>query len=146
MLRRWLQKVTNDAAKQVETARPDMEKKFLDFVSDVRALAEDKSVKIRKALSTKLCELADNALKNKLPSRRSLIRLHLMIKSHQSRAILSKLVLLPFEAQTQHPVIDALMGDAACYCDAKKNKAASSIRNYGANPRLYSQVNQRGTS
>lgn len=127
MLRRWLQKVTNEAAKQVEAGRPDLEKKLNEFIGEVRALAIDKNLTTHAELSTKLCELADNALKNKLPSRRSLIRLHLMIKSHQSRAILAKLVLLPFEAQTQHPVIDALNELRDLYAKKSHNELPDSV-------------------
>jgi hypothetical protein len=107
MLRRWLQKVTNEAAHQVDAGRPDLAKQMRELAEAVRALATDESL-THEDLRAKLCELADDTLQRKAPSRRSLIRLQLLCKSRQSRALLSKLVALPFEAQTQHPVIDAL--------------------------------------
>lgn len=126
MLRRWLQKVVNDAAKQIEAGRPDMDKKMREFAEAVRALADNKALS-HEELSAKLCELADSVIKKSLPSRSSLIRLQLMYKSSQSRAILAKLVLLPFEAQTQHPVIDAIKELRGIYAQKSKPELPATV-------------------
>jgi len=55
-----------------------------------------------------LCALADAALKQDTQSRTSLMRAQLVAKRRMARAMLAKLLSLPFEAQTAHPVIESL--------------------------------------
>src|SRR5260370_7470188 len=73
----------------------------------VKAVALDEPL-LRDELNDKLCARADRALDVRPPSRRSLVGAHLMAKRRQARAMFAKMVLLPFEAQTAHPVTDAL--------------------------------------
>lgn len=107
MLRHWIQKAVNDAAREIDAARPDLKARIRDFAIAVKAVALDRNLS-RDELSDKLCALADRALDVRPPSRRSLVRAHLMAKRGQARAMLAKMVRLPFEAQTAHPVTDAL--------------------------------------
>ena len=107
MLRHWIQKAVNDATRDVDAARPDLKTRIHDFAAAVKAVALDATLS-RDELSNKVCALADQALDVRPPSRRSLVRAHLMAKRGQARAILAKIVRLPFEAQTAHPVTDAL--------------------------------------
>ncbi|HEY0847457.1 MAG TPA: Tn3 family transposase [Noviherbaspirillum sp.] len=107
MFRRWAIDVTNEAGRQVDAGRPDLKKQLCGFAEAVKALALDKTQPADNTL-VKIADLADQTLKQHAPSRRSLIRLQLMTKSAQARAMLHKLVKLPFESETQHPVIDAI--------------------------------------
>jgi hypothetical protein len=107
MLRHWIQKAVNDATRDIDAARPDLKARIHDFAAAVKAVALDATLS-RDELSNKVCALADQALDVRPPSRRSLVRAHLMAKRGQARAMLAKIVRLPFEAQTAHPVTDAL--------------------------------------
>ncbi len=78
-----------------------------EFATAVKTLAAD-DVLSREALCQQLLALADAALNRHAPSRASLIRMQLLSRHRQARALLGKLVLLPFSAQSAHPVIDAL--------------------------------------
>ncbi|ABO60166.1 transposase Tn3 family protein (plasmid) [Burkholderia vietnamiensis G4] len=117
MLRHWIQKTVNDAARAIDAVRPDLKARIRDFATAVKTAAVDPTLS-REQLSDKLCELADRALDQHPPSRRSLVRAHLMAKRGQARAMLARLVRLPFEAQTAHPVIDAL--EVLCGLYARK--------------------------
>jgi hypothetical protein len=107
MLRHWIQKAVNDASRAIDAARPDLKARIRDFAAAVKAVALDGTLS-RDELSNKVCALADQALDVRPPSRRSLVRAHLMTKCGQARAMLTKIVRLPFEAQTAHSVTDAL--------------------------------------
>jgi TnpA family transposase len=107
MLRHWIRKMVNDATSEVESVRPDPGARLREFASTVKTVALDETL-AREELSKRLCELADQALDQRTPSRRSLVRARLLAKRGQARAMLARLVRLPFEAQTEHPVITAL--------------------------------------
>lgn len=107
MFRRWLKEITNDAGRQVDAVRPDMQKMLYDFVASIEACASDQSLDLPE-LREKLAELIADIRNRKPPSRASLIRLQLLTKGAQARAMLSKLVELPFQSEAQHPVIDAI--------------------------------------
>ncbi|KWR75121.1 hypothetical protein [Cupriavidus sp. IDO] len=62
----------------------------------------------REALCQQLSALADAALNRRAPSRASLIRAHLLSRHRQARALLGRLVLLPFSALSAHLVTEAL--------------------------------------
>ncbi len=78
-----------------------------EFATAVKTLAADE-VLTREVLCQQLSALADAALNRRAPSRASLIRMQLLSQHRQARALLGKLVLLPFPAQSAHPVIEAL--------------------------------------
>jgi hypothetical protein len=107
MLRHWIQKAINDAVREIDAARPDLKARIRDLATAVKTAALDTTLS-RDELSDRLCTLANQALDPHPPSRRSLVRAHLMAKRGQARSMLARLVRLPFEAQTAHPVIDAL--------------------------------------
>ena len=91
MFRRWLNDVKNDAARQVDAARPDMQKMLDEFVASVEACAGDEALDLP-GLRTKLVELIADIRERKPPSRSSLIRLQLLTKGAQARAMLARLV------------------------------------------------------
>ena len=107
MLRHWVQKTVDEATREVESIRPDLKTRIHDFAAAVKTVALDTTLS-REELTQRLCELADQALDQRTPSRRSLVRARLLAKRGQARAMLARLIRLPFEAQTAHPVIDAL--------------------------------------
>lgn len=98
MFRRWLREITNDAKRQVDAVRPDMQKMLYDFVASIEACAADESLDLP-SLREKLAELIADIRNRKPPSRASLIRLQLLTKGAQARAMLSKLVELPFQSE-----------------------------------------------
>lgn len=107
MFRRWLMDVYNEAGHAIDRERPDGRKIAKDLAHAIKALAVDEELSLDK-LRERLLELADRTLQTNLPSRRSLIRQQLIEKNNQGRSMLAKLVMLPFESETQHPVIDAI--------------------------------------
>ena len=90
MLRHWIQKAVNDATRDIDAARPDLKARIRDFAAAVKAVALDATLS-RDELSNKVCALADQALDVRPPSRRSLVRAHLMAKRGQARAMLAKI-------------------------------------------------------
>ncbi|KVE40067.1 transposase [Burkholderia sp. BDU5] len=107
MLGRWLRKIVNEASRKVDAARPDLKAQLRDFADAVKALAADTEL-TRDELAEQLNTLADTALAQSGPSRASLVRAQLLVKQRVARAMLAKLLSLPFAAQAAHPVIDAL--------------------------------------
>ena len=107
MLRRWILKAANDAMREIELILLDPKARLREFASAVKAVALDAALS-REDLSARLCELADRALDQRTPTRRSLVRARLLAKRGKARAMLARLIRLPFEAQTVHPVINAL--------------------------------------
>lgn len=126
MFRRWLKDVTNDAGRQVDAGRPDDRKLFNEFIDAVAACVEDKSLAPPDAIE-KIAELVKDVRQRKPPSRSSLIRLQLMAKGAQARAMLARLVLLPFESEVQHPVIDAIGMLKAIYSSPGKNELPETV-------------------
>jgi hypothetical protein len=90
MLRHWIQKAVNDATRDIDAACPDLKARIRDFAAEVKAVALDGTLS-RDELSNKVCALADQALDVRPPSRRSLVRAHLMAKRGQARAMLAKI-------------------------------------------------------
>lgn len=107
MLRHWIQKSVNDVWRLIEAGRPDPGTQMREFATAVKALAADETL-TREALCQQLSALADAALNRRAPSRASLIRAQLLSRHRQARALLGRLVLLPFAALSAHPVIEAL--------------------------------------
>ena len=107
MLRRWIQAM---ATKAMNTTAPDFKNahgQLRDFAKEVRALAIDATL-THEELSAKLIELADHALQQAKVSRAALARAYLIEHPRQARAILARLVLLPFGSTDGHPVAQAL--------------------------------------
>ena len=107
MLGDWIRKAIRTANDRVAASRPDLKALICDFAEAVKILAADKDLP-RDELAEQLCALADAALKQEGPSRTSLMRAQLISKQRVARAMLAKLQALPFQAQADHPVIDAL--------------------------------------
>ena len=107
MLRRWILKAANDAMREMEVILLDPKARLRAFASAVKAVALDAALS-RENLSERLCELADQILDQRTPTRRGLVRARLLAKRGKARAMLARLIRLPFEAQTVHPVISAL--------------------------------------
>ncbi|SAL05804.1 transposase Tn3 [Caballeronia calidae] len=107
MLRRWVQKVVNDASRTLDVANDKREDQLREFALAVKELANDESL-TREQLGSAFCELADKVL---CPpqSRRRLIRQYLIGKRHSARNLLMRIVQLPFEADSTHPVLDAIV-------------------------------------
>lgn len=108
MLRRWVLKVANDASREVESARAKAADQLREFALAVRVLATDESLS-REDLGRELCVLADQVLQPHPPSRRSQIRQCLLRKRYYARNLLIRIVQLPFEADSAHPVLDAIV-------------------------------------
>lgn len=126
MFRRWLKDLRNDAARQVDAGRPDDRKLLNEFVDAVAACVEDKSLQPSDAMG-KITELVKDVRERKPPSRSSLIRLQLMAKGAQARAMLAKLVQLPFESESQHPVIDGIDLLRKIYSSPGKNELPETV-------------------
>lgn len=107
MLSRWQRKVVNEAGRKVDATRPDLKSQLRQFAAEVKTLATDSNLP-HDALVEQLVQLADAMLAQSGPSRASLVRAQLLTKQHVARAMLAKLLTLPFESETSHPVIDAL--------------------------------------
>ncbi len=107
MLARWLRKMVNEAGSKVDARRPDLKAQLRQFAMRVKELATDTSLH-HDTLVVRLVELADATLAQSGPSRASLVRTQLLTKQRAARAMLAKLLTLPLESQTPHPVIDAL--------------------------------------
>jgi hypothetical protein len=108
MLRRWVQKVVNDASREVDAARAKNADQFHEFAAAVEALAADESLS-HEDLRKVLCVLAGHVLHPSAPNRRSQIRQCLILKRHHARNLLMRIVQLPFGAETTHPVLDAVV-------------------------------------
>ncbi|UMY33482.1 Tn3 family transposase [Burkholderia contaminans] len=107
MLARWQRKMINEAGRKVDATRPDLKTQLRDFAIAVKALATDTCL-AHDALVEGLVQLADTTLAQSGPSRASLVRAQLLTKQRVARAMLAKLLTLPFASETVHPVIDAL--------------------------------------
>ncbi|CAG9184814.1 Tn3 family transposase ISBusp1 [Cupriavidus laharis] len=107
MLRHWIRKCVNDAGRLIDAGRPDPGTKLREFAAAVKALVADETL-TRDALCQQLSTLADEAAGQHLSSRASLIRAQLLSRHRLSRALLGRLVHLPFAAQSAHPVIEAM--------------------------------------
>ena len=107
MLGRWIRKAINEASSRVAATRPDLKAQIRDLATAVKAIATDADL-TREEMVEQLCALADAALKQDTQSRTSLMRAQLVAKRRMARAMLAKLLSLPFEAQTAHPVIESL--------------------------------------
>ena len=108
MLGDRIRKAIRTANDRVAASRPDLKAQLQDFAEAVKALAGNRDL-TRNALVNQLCDLADAVLKQDAPSRTSLMRAQLVSKRRVARALLAKLLSLPFQAQSAHPVMDALV-------------------------------------
>ncbi|MBP0595262.1 hypothetical protein J8I87_37540 [Paraburkholderia sp. LEh10] len=93
--------------REIELILLDPKACLREFALAVKAVALDAALS-RKDLGERLNELADQALDERIPTRHSLVPAHLLAKRGKARAMLARLIRLPFEAQTVHPVISAL--------------------------------------
>lgn len=107
MLRRWIQKMANEAGRATKPQYVDAQTKLREFAQAVRTLATDDDLS-HQELKDQLCLLADAALVQAKVNRAALARSYLIDKPMQARAILAKVISLPFEADGDHPVIEAL--------------------------------------
>lgn len=107
MLARWQRKMVNEAGSKVDAKRPDLKAQRRDFATAVKALATDVTL-AHDALIERLVQLADTTLAQSGPSRASLMRAQLLTKQRVTRAMLAKLLTLPFASETSDPVTDAL--------------------------------------
>ncbi len=107
MLARWQRKMVNEAGRKVDATRPDLKAQLRNFATFVKTLATDATLG-HDELIERLVQLADTTLAQNGPSRASLVRTQLLTKQRVARALLSKLLTLPFASETPHPVIDAL--------------------------------------
>lgn len=108
MFRRWLKDVTAEAGRQIDAAQPDMQKILCQFVASIEECVSDESLDLPN-LRERLADLIAEVRGRKPPSRSSLIRLQLLTKGAQARSMLAKLVVLPFQSEVQHPVVDAIV-------------------------------------
>ncbi len=107
MLRRWIRKMANDAARETTPSFADAQAKLQDFAQSVRKLAKEQELS-HADLKSKLVELATAVLTDTKISRSALARTYLIDHPAQSRALLARLLTLPLSAQGDHPVIQAL--------------------------------------
>nr|WP_326527807.1 Tn3 family transposase [Rhodoferax sp.] len=107
MLRRWIRKMANDAARESTPNYADAQAKLQDFAQSVRKLAKEEELS-HADLKSKLVELATAALTDPKVSRSALARAYLIEHPAQSRALLGRVLTLPLAAQGDHPVIQAL--------------------------------------
>ena len=107
MLRRWIRKMANDAARETTPSYADAQAKLQNFAQSVRKLAKEDELS-HADLKSKLVELATAALTDPKISRSALARTYLIDHPAQSRALLGRLLTLPLAAQGDHPVIQAL--------------------------------------
>ena len=87
MYRRWVTDIARDAGKLVDGARPDLKQQFREFAKSIAALSDDGSLSDAD-VRTKVHDLAREVLDKKAPSRSSLVRIQLLSKSAQARAML----------------------------------------------------------
>lgn len=107
MLRRWIRKMANDAARNTEPSYTDAQTQLKELAQAVKALATQEGLS-HEDLKAELCELASATLKDNKVSRTAVARTYLIDHPRQARAILARLQSLPLEAQGDHPVIEAL--------------------------------------
>ena len=116
MLGDWIRRAIRAADERVAASRPDLKAQLRDFATAIKTLAANEDL-TRDELATQMCALADAAPGQNAPSRTSLMRAQLVMKRRVARAMLARLLELPFEAQTDHPVIDALTLLRKLYAD-----------------------------
>ncbi|MEX3706967.1 hypothetical protein AB3X92_40665 [Paraburkholderia sp. BR14317] len=107
MLGDWVRKAIRIANDRGAASRPDLKAQLREFATAVKALAGNRDL-TRDVLARQLCELADTVLKQDAPSRTRLMPAQLVSKRRVAHALLAQLLDLPFQAQTAHPVMDAL--------------------------------------
>lgn len=107
MLRRWIRKTANDAARETMPTYADAQAKLHEFALNVRKLARQEDLS-HEDLRAQLVELATATLTDTKVSRSALARAHLIDHPAQARALLARLLTLPLAAQGDHPVIQAL--------------------------------------
>ena len=116
MLRRWIRQMVNTAARATEPKYADSQTRLRELAQSVRDLATNTALD-PEALKGDLITLADNALRQAKVSRAALGRAYLMAHPHQARIILARLLTLPFEADEDRSVIDALTILRTLYAD-----------------------------
>lgn len=84
-----------------------MQSKFLEFALNVKGLATQSDLS-HTDLKARLCDLVTASLTDSKLSRSAMARAYLIENPKQARAILSRLLTLPLQAQGDHPVIAAL--------------------------------------
>lgn len=119
MLRRWIRKMANDAARETVPKYTDAQARMHAFAQAVRALAMDDNVP-PDALRAQLCALVDDAMQETKVSRAAMARTWLIAHPSQARAILARLLMLPLASQSDHPVIDALSVLREVYADKSR--------------------------
>ena len=107
MLRRWIRKMANDAARETTPTYADAHAKLREFALSVGKLAKDEDLS-HADLKSKLVEVTTAVLADPKISRSALARTYLVDHPNQSRALLGRLLTLPLAAQADHPVIQAL--------------------------------------
>ena len=107
MLRRWIRKMANDAARETTPSYADANAKLREFALSVGKLAKDEDLS-HADLKSKLVEVTTALLTDPKVSRSALARTYLVDHPNQSRALLGRLLTLPLAAQADHPVIQAL--------------------------------------
>ncbi len=108
MLRHWIRKSVNDAGRLIDAGRPDPGIKLREFAAAVKGLIADDTL-TRDALCQQLNALADAATSQQhLRSRAGMIREQLLLRHRLARALLARLVGLPFATQSAHPAVEAM--------------------------------------
>ncbi len=107
MLRRWIKKMANQAARETSPKYTDAQKRLREFAQTVRGLATDPTLS-HEDLKTQLCAKADATLQEAKVSGAALARAWLIEHPNQARAVLAELTALPLESDSEHPVIEAL--------------------------------------
>ncbi len=108
MLRHWIRKSVNDAGRLIDAGRPDPDTKLREFASAVKGLIADDTL-TREALCQHLDALADAATSQQhLRTRAGMIREQLLSRHRVARAMLARIVRLPFATQSAHPAIEAM--------------------------------------
>ncbi len=107
MLRRWIRKMANDAARETTPSYADAHAKLKEFALSVKKLANEEALS-HADLKSKLLEVTTAVLADPKISRSALARTYLVDHPNQSRALLGRLLMQPLAAQADHPVIQAL--------------------------------------
>jgi hypothetical protein len=89
MLRRWVQKIVNEASREVDAARLKVEDQLQQFAITVKAVATQESPS-HDDMRNELCMLVDRILDPHAPRRRSRIRQCLILKRHYARDLLTR--------------------------------------------------------
>ena len=107
MIRQRIADIWNQAAKSVQSQQAERGQVLVWLAKTVRELAEDATL-TESELRQKLLEAVDKASATRPLSKAAMTREKLLENSRSVRALLARLMELPFESASPHPVLQAM--------------------------------------